>query len=170
MLVPRVMSMDTPSLVVQSESFSHTATDCRLVCDAGVRTGDCTAGVGYVFVDPRTEQQTAAGLVRLPDTCSVEKAEYAAVLVGLTEAVTQGIQVPIVQTDAKQIVEALRSQQHNTDAVSNRLLSRLTARLAAFDGWAVEHVSRTRTQKADALARRAYEQDGYTHADAELLS
>lgn len=161
--------MDASRLVVQSESFSYAATDCTLVCDAGLLTGRCTAGAGYVCFDPQTERQTVAGLVQLPDTCSVSKAEHAAVLVGLAEAAARGVRVPTVQTDARQVVDALRTLRH-TDTQSSQLESRVAQRLNTFDSWAVEHVSRDQTRKADALARRAYEQDGYAFSDSDILS
>lgn len=144
---------EPPKDVVCSDTFRQSNADVVAVCDGGGLVGSRIGGIGYVIADRNTDEILVEGSIAIESASSTVEIEFSALLQTL-EALDQcGASMPTVKTDYKGILRAVKSDGETRI----EQMSRIEEILSEFDGWCVQHVSRDETDRADSLARQAYE-------------
>jgi ribonuclease HI len=124
-----------------------------LYADGAARGNPGPAGSGAVLLDP--DGRTIAERTLYIDHATNNVAEYNGLLIGLEEALAQGIEDLAIRMDSQLVVKQLRGEYRTKHANMLPLADRARALLAQFKHWTIEHVPREQNGLADALSNRA---------------
>ncbi len=129
-----------------------------LHADGAARGNPGPAGAGAVLYDPAGD--VVAELRRALGTATNNRAEYEAVVLGLEEARSRGVDDIVVRLDSELIVRQLRGEYRIRNAALQPLAQRALRLLHGFRDWRIEHVPRERNAHADRLANEAVDRGG----------
>ena len=113
------------------------------------------AGAGFVLEGPGDSVVQRA--IPLGET-TVGVAEYRALIAGLSEAVSRGVQHIHVYADSEFMCRQLTGEYKVRSANIRPLYEWACKLVSQFDKFQIEHTAREGNQRADALARQAAEQ------------
>ena len=113
------------------------------------------AGAGFVLEEP--DGTVVERAIPLGET-TVGVAEYRALIAGLSEAISRGVQRIHVYSDSEFMCRQLQGEYKVRSANIRPLYLQACKLVSQFDKFQIEHTAREGNQRADALARQAAEQ------------
>ena len=126
--------------------------------DGGARGNPGPAGAGYVFMDD--EKIIHEGKKYLGDGITNNWAEYEAVVLALTDAVTQGFEKKEVEIrmDSKLAVEQICGNWKIKEPTLKPQVAKVHALLTKFPAFKFVHVPREENAEADRLVNEAIDE------------
>lgn len=143
-----------PHKTISSTEFSQLNVDMVGICDGGLHEGENHGGIGYTIEAYQTKTPLAEGSIHVTKSHSTVELEWLSVLRLAEALLAVGASSPIIRTDYEGILTKICQEQ--TDK-TDPYVQEVHTKLEQFDSWSIQHVSRTETERADALARQAYE-------------
>jgi len=125
----------------------------RLYTDGACRGNPGSGGAGAVLLDENGGVVTTAK--KFLGTCTNNEAEYAALILGLEEALSGGHKTIQVFLDSELLVRQINGIYRVKNDRLKTLMQEVQRHLARFDGCTVEHVPRSENAVADRLANQA---------------
>ncbi len=113
------------------------------------------AGAGFVLQEP--DGTVVERAIPLGET-TVGVAEYRALIAGLSEALSRGVQRIHVYSDSQFMCRQIQGKYKVRSANIRPLYEWACKLVSQFDEFQIEHTVREGNQRADALARQAAEQ------------
>ncbi len=113
------------------------------------------AGAGFVLEE--SDGTVVERAISLGET-TVGVAEYRALIAGLSEAISRGVQRVQVYSDSEFLCRQLQGEYKVRSANIRPLYEWACKLVGQFDEFQIEHTAREGNQRADALARQAAEQ------------
>jgi len=120
--------------------------------DGASRGNPGPAAVGWAIVT--SDGIVAEGGQRIGETTN-NRAEYEALIGGLTAAVEYGLDEVDVRGDSQLVVEQVRGAWDTNDPALRERRVRARELLDRFDRWSLEHVPRELNERADEMANEA---------------
>ncbi len=112
-------------------------------------------GAGFVLEEP--DGTVVERAIPLGET-TVGVAEYRALIAGLSEAISRGVQEVRVYSDSQFLCRQIQGKYKVRSANIRPLYEWACKLVGQFDKFQIEHTAREDNQRADALARQAAEQ------------
>jgi len=132
-----------------------TDADAILYTDGSSLGNPGPAGAGFVLEEP--DGTVVERAIPLGET-TVGVAEYRALIAGLSEAISRGVQQIHIYSDSEFMCRQMQGK-YKIRSANIRPLYEWACKLAGqFDEFQIEHTAREGNQRADALARQAAEQ------------
>ena len=125
----------------------------RLYTDGACRGNPGNGGAGAVLFDNQGYAVTTAK--RFLGTCTNNEAEYAALILGLEEALSGGHKTIEVFLDSELLVRQINGVYRVKNSRLKELMKEVQRYLALFDAYTVKHVPRGENTVADRLANEA---------------
>jgi len=113
------------------------------------------AGAGFVLEEP--DSTVVERAIPLGKT-TVGMAEYRALIAGLSEAISRGVQHIHVYSDSEFMCRQLQGEYKVRSANIRPLYQWACKLIGQFEEFQIEHTARESNQRADALAKQAAEQ------------
>ena len=132
-----------------------TDADAILYTDGSSLGNPGPAGAGFVLEEP--DGTVVERAIPLGET-TVGVAEYRALIAGLSEAISQGVQHIHVYADSEFVCRQIQGKYKVRSANIRPLYEWACKLVGQFDKFQIEHTAREGNQRADALARQAAEQ------------
>jgi len=132
-----------------------TDADAILYTDGSSLGNPGPAGAGFVLEGPG--DSVVARAIPLGET-TVGVAEYRALIAGLSEAISRGVQRIHVYSDSEFLCRQIQGKYKVRSANIRPLYEWACKLVGQFDKFQIEHTAREGNQRADALARQAAEQ------------
>jgi ribonuclease HI len=89
------------------------------------------------------------------DRCTINIAEYEAVILGLCKLRALGVTTCIVKTDSKVVAGQIEKEYSAKDPMLMQYLTAVRSLKRQFKGFTLQHVDRAKNEEADALAKAA---------------
>ncbi|KAF4378595.1 hypothetical protein F8388_005541 [Cannabis sativa] len=135
------------------KNWKRPPTGCISVnCDAAMQTGAASVGAGFIWRDWEGKTMLA-GMVYFPSCCSVEMAEAWAILEALKRQPYTATSPIEIQSDCKQIVDAIKDQDNHLSVVST-ILHQIKSRMKSSNCINIVHVHRENNECANMLTRK----------------
>jgi len=131
-----------------------TDADAILYTDGSSLGNPGPAGAGFVLEGPG--DSVVARAIPLGET-TVGVAEYRALIAGLSEAISRGVQRIHVYSDSEFLCRQIQGKYKIRSANIRPLYEWACKLIGQFDKFQIEHTAREGNQRADALARQAAE-------------
>ena len=132
-----------------------TDADAILYTDGSSLGNPGPAGAGFVLQEP--DGTVVERAIPLGET-TVGVAEYRALIAGLAEAISRGLQHIHVYADSEFMCRQIQGKYKVRSAKIRPLYEWACKLVGQFDKFQIEHTVREGNQRADALARQAAEQ------------
>ncbi|MDO9515538.1 MAG: ribonuclease HI family protein [Syntrophales bacterium] len=129
----------------------------RLYTDGACRGNPGNGGAGAVLFDENGGVLTTAK--KFLGSCTNNEAEYAALILGLEEALSGGHKTIQVFLDSELLVRQINGVYRVKNARLKTLMQEVQRHLALFDGYTVKHVPRSENAVADRLANEAIDDE-----------
>jgi len=129
----------------------------RLYTDGACRGNPGNGGAGAVLFDENGEIVTTAK--KFLGTCTNNEAEYAALILGLEEALSAGHKTIQVFLDSELLVRQINGVYRVKNDRLKKLMKEVQRHLARFDRYTVKHVPRSENATADRLANEAIDDE-----------
>jgi len=129
----------------------------RLYTDGACRGNPGNGGAGAVLFDERGHVLTTAK--KFLGACTNNEAEYAALILGLEEALSGGHKTIQVFLDSELLVRQINGVYRVKNSRLKELMKEVRQHLARFDRYTVEHVPRSENAAADRLANEAIDDE-----------
>ena len=132
-----------------------TDADAILYTDGSSLGNPGPAGAGFVLEEP--DGTVVERAIPLGET-TVGVAEYRALIAGLSEAISRGVQGVRVYSDSQFLCRQIQGKYKVRSANIRPLYEWACKLVGQFDKFQIEHTAREGNQRADVLARQAAEQ------------
>lgn len=128
----------------------------RLYTDGACRGNPGSGGAGAVLFDEQGRVVTTAK--KFLGSCTNNEAEYAALILGLEEALSGGHKTIQVFLDSELLVRQINGVYRIKNDRLKILMREVQQHLSRFDRYTVEHVPRSENAVADRLANEAIDE------------
>ncbi|TFG91268.1 MAG: ribonuclease HI family protein [Syntrophobacterales bacterium] len=129
----------------------------QLYTDGACRGNPGSGGAGAVLFDENGDILTTAK--KFLGTCTNNEAEYAALILGLEKALSDGHKTIQVFLDSELLVRQINGIYRVKNDRLKTLMQEVQRHLALFDGYTVKHVPRSENAVADRLANEAIDDE-----------
>ncbi len=128
-----------------------------LYTDGACRGNPGNGGAGAVIFDHKGREVASAK--RFLGKCTNNEAEYAALILGLKEALKLKCKEIRIFLDSELLVRQIGGVYRVKNSRLKELMKDVRIQLSMFDGYSIKHVLRTRNTVADRLANEAIDDE-----------
>ena len=128
-----------------------------LYTDGACRGNPGNGGAGAVIFDYKGREVASAK--RFLGKCTNNEAEYAALILGLKEALKLKCKEIRIFLDSELLVRQIGGVYRVKNSRLKELMKDVRIQLSMFDGYSIKHVLRTRNTVADRLANEAIDDE-----------
>jgi len=128
-----------------------------LYTDGACRGNPGNGGAGAVLFDKNG--RVVATAKKFLGICTNNEAEYGALIMGLKEAIESKHKNIRIFLDSELLVRQINGKYRVKNSRLKELMKDVRKQLSMFDGYAVEHVPRSRNKMADRLANEAIDDE-----------
>jgi len=129
----------------------------RLYTDGACRGNPGNGGAGAVLFDEQGDVVTTAK--KFLGSCTNNEAEYAALILGLEEALAGGHKTIQIFLDSELLVRQINGIYRVKNSRLKELMKEVQRHLVVFDEYTVKHVPRSENAVADRLANEAIDDE-----------